>query len=963
MKTLIPLLLAVSPALTFANTNPDLPDASVLTREYLAQMSDRTRGQTSFVVKNKIWDQRQQQQQQQQQEQQQQDGQSRDIQESDVYKIGNPSKKELFLLNNYRGFQVVSFEDGLAKPKLISRLPIYNNWGSEMYYLASQEKVLIINTEYNYVSNDWSMNYNTKVYLVDVKESREPQVVNEISLPGYLQESRMVGDVLYTITHNGGSEKKVKVTSIKLGYGDMETIDEAELHTDNKYVQTMNVVKENNRYYVISTLSNWNSTGDLINVHDITSPNGKIQKLFTANARGRILERSQTFMHKGHLFAVSNYSENNQPMRVSVEAFPMNKSTSIVSSKPHMRLSVGDTNGLNANLQDVRVSGDHLYAFWVPANNMDPFELFDISNPQKGIKHLGQLQFDGWISKAFPLMHEGKNYVLGLGWVAPVTNENGRRLPQAKLFQIKEENGIVRHEEVSSLTIESEEIWTSFNNEDKYFEVMNDGPGKFNILFPVTFWKSWKGGAKVVTADLNTHALKEGASVQGQQGWLKRIFTNKDMDALHAFSNERLENFDDSKLSEPGLAKTVSVLELARNILSFHPVSETHGVQIVSQDDSMEVRSVALSNSDAEKTEISGMKSIPGAHAWHKVKNNKLYAVTTFYAPRSQDDYYWNRKFTHANLNVMDLSTNVLTSTKIDLNIGQDQYYYLNLRNVSSDNEELFIIGEEFFRLQNDKLVKFAITKDCEYFFKNDEGNLSLQSFGKDILAFNSFKLKTDPTEDDKKHAYYMPFFKVLDFNQDEVSCSRSINVPGKPVMVDGDFVVASEDLDDWYDYEYYGQQEFKHSFMPRRYRSSSKTVALKLEEKAARLTDYLKRNIAGSVFNKGFVTYDSEEKLLELWSLDEDGEFISKPMFMDYDNGANLVTIKTFNARSFIFMQDKKTMDVLEVTGGKKIKPLSVISEFESSPFSVEEITASKDLKTFFLSQGMYGVSELKVK
>jgi hypothetical protein len=960
MKTLFPILLAITPTLTMAN--PDLPDASILTREYLAQMTGRARGQTSFVVKNQVWNPRQQQQQQGQQQEQQQDGGNRSIQESDVYKIGNPLKKELFLLNNYRGFQVVSFEDGLAKPKLISRLPIYNNWGSEMYYLAGQEKVLIINTEYNYVANDWSVNYNTKVYLVDVNNSNEPKVVNELSLPGYLQESRMVGDVLYTITHNGSADKKVKITSIKLGYGDMETIDEAELHSDDKYVQTMNVVKENNRYYVISTLSNWNATGDLINVHDITSPNGKIKKLFSASVRGRILERSQTFMHKGHLFAVSNYTENNAPMRVSVEAFPMKASSSIVSSKPNMRISVGDTTGLNANLQDVRVSGDHLYAFWVPANNMDPFELFDISNPQKGIKHLGQLQFDGWISKAFPLMHEGKNYVLGLGWVAPATNENGRRLPQAKLFQIKEENGNVRHEVVSSLTIASEEIWTSFNDEDKYFEVMNDGPGKFNILFPVTFSKNWKGGAKVVTADLNTNELKEGASVQGEQGWLKRIFTNKDMSALHAFSNERLENFSNAKLTEPGLAKTVSVLELARNILSFHPVDNSHGIQVVSQDDSMEVRSVPLSNADAEKTEIQSLKTIPGTHAWHKVKNNKLYAVTTFYTPRNESDYYWNRKFTHANLNVLDLSTNVLTSNKIDLNIGDNQYYYLNLRNVSSDNEELFIIGEEFFRLQTDKLEKFTITKDCEYFFKNEEGNLSLQSFGKDILAFNSFKLKIDDTADEK-FAYYMPFFKVLDFNQDEVSCSKSINVPGKPVMVDGDFMVASEDLDDWYDYEYYGQQEFKHSYMPRRYRSSSKTVALKLEDKAARLTDYLKRNIAGSVFKKGFVTYDSEEKLLELWSLDEDGEFMSKPLFMDYGNGGNLVTIKTFNARSFIFMQDQKTMDVLEVTGGKKIRPLSVISEFEQSPFSIEDISASPDLKTFYLSQGMYGISELKVK
>lgn len=455
MKKLFPLFLILSPA--FASTNPDLPDSSTLTKKYLNELSLRKRGQSSFVVKNQMWSPRSQQEQQQSQRpESDQAGQGREIQESDVYKLGNHSKKELFLLNNYRGFQVVSFEDGVEKPKLISRLPIYNNWGSEMYYFEKQEKVIVLNTEYE------TNNYKTKIYMLDVSNSHEPKIVNEVLVDGYLQESRMVGDVLYTITHNYSSQKTMKISSVKIGE-ELETIEVADIQGEKNWVQTMNVVKDGNRYYVISTLGDWSTSGDDINVHDITSPNGKIKKLFTAKVRGRISERSQTFIHKGHLFAVSNYQENNQPMRVSVEAFPMVKSTTTVTSQSHMRVSVGDTNGLNASLQDVRVSGDHLYAFWVPANNVDPFELFDISKPQEGIKHLGQLQFDGWISKAFPLNYRGKNYVLGLGWIMPVTSESNRRFPQAKLFEVKNVNGQMKHEVVSSLTLDNEDVWASLN--------------------------------------------------------------------------------------------------------------------------------------------------------------------------------------------------------------------------------------------------------------------------------------------------------------------------------------------------------------------------------------------------------------------------------------------------------------------------------------------------------------------
>jgi len=43
-------------------------------------------------------------------------------------------------------------------------------------------------------------------------------------------------------------------------------------------------------------------------------------------------------------------------------------------------ITVGSTQGLSANLQDVRYDNNLLYAFWVPANNIDPLDVFDIGN-------------------------------------------------------------------------------------------------------------------------------------------------------------------------------------------------------------------------------------------------------------------------------------------------------------------------------------------------------------------------------------------------------------------------------------------------------------------------------------------------------------------------------------------------------------------------------------------------------
>lgn len=476
---------------------------------------------------------------------------------------------------------------------------------------------------------------------------------------------------------------------------------------------------------------------------------------------------------------------------------------------------------------------------------------------------------------------------------------------------------------------------------------MNDGEGKFNILFPVTFSKNWKDGAKIVSMDLNEQKLSEGTSIQGQQGWLKRIFANKELQSLHTFSNEELESFDGSHLGERGFSKTVSVLELARNILSFHVLNETTGIQLVSKNSSMEIRYVTLENVDAEKTEAQHILTVSGQHLWHKVKNHMLYSITAEYA---------DQKFKGAHLHITDLKTKNIVTRKIELPKEFENHYYLNIRNISSENTELFTIADQMYRLENDQLVQLEVDKSCRYFFDNTTGNLSLKGFGKDILAFNSFKVK-----EEESFAYYMPFFKVLNLEGAQVGCSSSINVPGMPVLVDRDFIVTSEDMDDWYDYVHYGQDTMKSDYYPgRRWRSASKTAALKLEDKAARLTDFLNRNIAQNVFDKGFVTVENNE--LNVWGLDEEGEFLSKPYYLG-DEEMSLLSVKTFGNRSFVFMQNQKSLNVLDISGGKKVRELGLTSPLTTPQFSVNEISASPDLKSFYLSQGMYGVSQLNLK
>jgi hypothetical protein len=259
-------------------------------------------------------------------------------------------------------------------------------------------------------------------------------------------------------------------------------------------------------------------------------------------------------------------------------------------------ITVGDTNGQSAALQDVRYTADQAYVFWVPANNIDPLDRFDLRDVQnKGTPYLGRLQFDGWISKSYNLTYDGKKYVVGLGFVVPaVDNEKNSRYLQIALFEIVDEaDGKSTAKQISTATSQMSGAFADLTGEDKAvtFE-FNSKSGEGNVMFPVGGWDgmSYKGGGITFHFDLSKATVAEGPLLQGE-AWLKKVFNNSDVGHVGAFSDEALGVYDGT-LSEHAVAtgvKTVTAsqtLELARNVESFVSLmgattKKIYGVQLV----------------------------------------------------------------------------------------------------------------------------------------------------------------------------------------------------------------------------------------------------------------------------------------------------------------------------------------------------------------------------------------------
>ena len=997
MKQIIALLIivvGVNSLWAQEDVNADLPNKNKLTKAYLEGISERKIGQTEFATKRSystlektipaVA---------------QEAAADREIQESDVYKLGKEGRKELLLLNRYRGLQIISFNKGLENPEITGRYPVYNNWNSEMYYLKDQDQILVLNTEWSYTTNHWQTNYKTLLYLLDVKDPSNPTLLQSQELPGYLSSSRLVGDVLYTITssrgYGYGVQRQAEINSVKISKNSIQQIDRKSISSENKYFKNMNVVKNNDSYYVISNMTHWGrSARDTVVVHDITDAGGAINEVLKVKAVGRLAERSQTIIHKDHLVIVSNYTPNPEDResrrRISVEAVALKKSSSLIESTKKMRISVGDTRGQHANLQDVRVSGDLLYTFWVPANNIDPFDMFDLSNPSEGIKHLGRLEFDGWIERSFPLELNGKKYVFGLGQIVPVTEEGNRRFPQAKLFEISEKNGKYTHSEVATLTLDSGDLWTRFNQQDKFFSMVKEEDGSYNVMFPAYFYSANRRsayGGKIINVNLETQTIAEGSSIVGEERWLKRVFNNPEIRGINTFSDQSLATFSDANKTN-GFAEAVSVLELARDIVDFKVISANKGIQLVKANKSLEARVVPLSSVDAEQADVLQTLKVNGEYVWHKAVGNKIYTVTKFtkeidktYGEGENQRTYKQTVLDYLNFNTIYLDTLSVKSKLIDYS-SEDNYHYVTVNSLSTEGTEILNIGrynnKKSYKLEYDSLSPLQLDSACESFVSSYS---DIRVVNGQMVAHKTFNVKAvdEPKRAEDQQPWFttydLPYVKNLTVDGDTIKCSAAVNVPGDVASIQEDIVVVRETSR--YGYYYPGIMYEYTSYGFGRgvfYNPPSKTYALKKVNggSAVELTDILNKDITRGQYSNGFITYSSSEARLDVWRV-IDGQFMSRPYYMPYTydlNHTSLVTVKEVSGRTFVFMKNSKKLDLFEVEG-TRVNQLGITSAFDKNTedmsatyvFAINSIEPTKDLNKFIISQGFYGVTELVIQ
>ncbi|HZU84954.1 MAG TPA: beta-propeller domain-containing protein [Polyangiaceae bacterium] len=123
--------------------------------------------------------------------------QPRTVQETDLYRLdGN----RLYYLNSYRGLMVFDVSD-VDHPKLLGRSPIF---GTPVQMFVQNGIAVVVVADWYGVLDSGQPFHGSIVRGLDATDPTNIQVLGDAKLGGWIQDTRIVGDVLYAVSEDFG---------------------------------------------------------------------------------------------------------------------------------------------------------------------------------------------------------------------------------------------------------------------------------------------------------------------------------------------------------------------------------------------------------------------------------------------------------------------------------------------------------------------------------------------------------------------------------------------------------------------------------------------------------------------------------------------------------------------------------------------------------------------------------------
>jgi len=338
----------------------------------------------------------------------------REIAEADIVQVVGD---RVYALSRYSGLAVIDAKDP-ANLKILGR---YESEAEPFEMYVDGDQVFVMFTDfgtwqYDALEGYYSWQTDSRLITLDASVPSDIEVTGNYAMPGEIQDSRRVGDVLYLVTYeNGycwgcGDRQRTVVTSLDVADETEPVLVDQLPFVDEKdsYGWQRSVSATNERLYIAGPRwsdDNGDQDGSRIEVVDISDAGGALVKGTSVEVAGQIQSRWQMDEHEDVLRVVSQpgwWWGNGQSPRI--ETFTVTSSSQITA--------LGSTTMVlprPESLRSVRFDGDRAYA--ITFEQTDPLFTIDLADPAVP-KQVGELEIPGWVYH----MEPRGDQILALGY-------------------------------------------------------------------------------------------------------------------------------------------------------------------------------------------------------------------------------------------------------------------------------------------------------------------------------------------------------------------------------------------------------------------------------------------------------------------------------------------------------------------------------------------------------------------
>jgi hypothetical protein len=504
---------------------------------------------------------------------------ARKIEETDLYRLEGD---RLYYLNGYRGLMVFDVAD-ITKPRLLGRSPIYG-YPVEMIVRGGIANVIV--SDWYGASDDGSPFHGSIVRQIDARDPLNIKINGEAKLGGWVRDTRIVGDVMYTVSEDYGwhygydyyegdsvassTGSKVLVTAVAFGGGTVKQTGRIELPgyggifyvNHNSIMLAHDVVKDPSKPWSEPT-----GKTELIYV-DISDPlgtikqrgkltvNGRAQGWGADNGRWNVDFADQKFAHvigcggtwcgssgSEFVLATADFTNPDAPTLASEIGIP-GTSWTPTARFVEGRMYLSPSNG-----------------WYDSSSGKTPIQIFDTSDP-KAPKLAGSAEITGNVWLFMP--SGNKLFALGNEYSPSGPYYDSSKVSLRYLDVTDPSKPTV----IGSSVFGEGWAWTPAAGTFKAF-TKDDKQGL--VVLPFSGWSSktysYNNGLQLI--EFNETSIKTAGAAK-TKGWVERgIFVKG---SLVSLSDTALSVVDYSDRANP---KVIKEITLARNVVNAQPQGKT----------------------------------------------------------------------------------------------------------------------------------------------------------------------------------------------------------------------------------------------------------------------------------------------------------------------------------------------------------------------------------------------------